>query len=487
LRQALDGLFASPRSEESWVTAVREQITGIRGLAGADDATVAQAQQRAAEIMMARGAEAREQRRFSEAERLLGFAAGFVPQLNGLTAERQRLADDRARVQQEEAQRDAAARVERLKQTFTARANADNIGEARATLEELRGVLPASDEFLTTTAPQAMSDIYLRLARGAFDRGDFTRAEGLVAQGLAEFQAAGLRTLSEQISTARAARLEKNVAAVEAVLDRSDGDANQTKELLTAIQSDVGNDYASVQARLVEKAQARITRNPRDQAYVQFVTAVFDREFTVPQGRPCEPTSAGRGGACADNLNGGKDRGPALVVVPGASGGPLFAIGRTEVTIADWNTYCRLSTRCAPTTGSREDFDTFPVTKVTLQAVEEYAAWLTQETGVTYRLPTRAEWLHVANAPRRETAVDHNCGRPAARQAAVGRGNDWGVVNYLGNVREWVTTGGGYELRGGDFTVRMDQCIADRTESTSGQADDRTGFRLVRELPGAGG
>jgi serine/threonine protein kinase len=485
LRTALDDLLASPRSEESWVAAVREQLTGIRALVGADDATVAQAQQRAAQILLARGTEAREQRRFSEAESLLGFAAGFVPQLAGLTAERQRLADDRALAQREEAQRAAAARIERLKQTFMARANVDEVGEARATLEELRGVLQANDEFLTTTAPQAISDIYLRLARGAFDRGEFTRADDLIAQGLAVRPAAALRTLSGEINSARTARLEKNVADITAMLERSGGDTKQAKDLLTTIESDAGSGYASVQARLVEKAQERINAT-RDQAYVQFVSAVFDREFSVPQGRPCEPAQAGRGGdgagRCADNLNGGKDRGPVLVVVPGVGGGAPFAIGRTELSVADWNVYCRLSTRCEPITGTRDDFDAYPVTGVTFTAVEDYAQWLTQETRVTYRLPTREEWVHVARAPR-SAQVDHNCGRGAVRQGSVGRANDWGVVNYLGNVREWVTATGGFEARGGDYTVRLEQCTPDRAEPSNGEADERTGFRLVRELP----
>jgi len=170
--------------------------------------------------------------------------------------------------------------------------------------------------------------------------------------------------------------------------------------------------------------------------------------------------------------------------VPGVGGGAPFAIGRGELSIADWNTYCRLSMRCTPITGQRDDFDTYPVTKVTLEAVEQYAAWLTQETRATYRLPTREEWVHVASASRSESN-DHNCGRGGAvvRQGTVGRGNDWGIVNYLGNVREWVTTGGGYETRGGDYTTRLDQCTADRAEPSKGEADERTGFRLVRLLP----
>jgi non-specific serine/threonine protein kinase len=170
--------------------------------------------------------------------------------------------------------------------------------------------------------------------------------------------------------------------------------------------------------------------------------------------------------------------------VPGVGGGAPFAIGRGEISIADWNTYCRLSMRCTPSTDSREDFDTFPQANVTLAAVEEYAAWLSQQTGVIYRLPTREEWMHVAGAPR-SAQIDHNCGRGGAVRNS-GRSNDWGLVNYLGNVREWVTTGAGHETRGGDYTIRFDQCTLERAEASNGQADERTGFRLVRLLPESG-
>jgi serine/threonine protein kinase len=500
-RGALDELLKNPRYEEAdaWVAALREQFTGIRGLAGADDSTVTQGQQRAAAMLLGRSAELREQRQFSKAESLLKFAGEFAPQLEGLTAERQRLAEARTRATQEEAERVRVAKIDGLKQTFTARANNDNINEARATLTELRELLPASDPFIATTAPQALSEIYLRLARGAFDRGDFARADQLAAEGLrANADSAGLRTLAANINIARTARLKTNVDALTAVLERGAGDVNQAKNLLTSIQSDAGSSYAGTETELVGKAQAHINANSRDQAYVTFVSAVFGREFTVPTqanaGRECAPGLAGRGvagqGRCADNLKNGTDRGPVLVVVPGVGGGAPFAIGRVELPIADWNTYCRLSAKCMPITGAGEDFATNPVTNVTAAAVEEYAAWLTQQAGFTYRLPTREEWVHVASASR-SAAVDFNCvtasGRGGAvRQAGAGGPNDWGVLNYVGNVREWVKTGSGYEARGGDYMVRLDQCTAERADPSNGQADERTGFRLVRELRGAG-
>ena len=64
----------------------------------------------------------------------------------------------------------------------------------------------------------------------------------------------------------------------------------------------------------------------------------------------------------------------------------------------------------------------------------------------------------------------------------VGDANGWGLKNYVGNAREWVKTGGGWEGRGGAYTNSMGQCDISLESRHSGEADKTTGFRVLREL-----
>jgi formylglycine-generating enzyme required for sulfatase activity len=177
-----------------------------------------------------------------------------------------------------------------------------------------------------------------------------------------------------------------------------------------------------------------------------------------------------------------------MVVVPGGAGmGGSFAIGRNEVTVGNWNDYCKLSSHggaeCKPANGNPND----PVANVTAADVEKYAVWLTATTKVKYRLPSRAEWVYAA------TATGKNAGNPNCIVESAGRGkvvrtvdrdpgNDWGLRDALGNVQELVKTESGYEARGGHFNMPLGQCSVDKASPNDGRPEPITGFRLVREL-----
>lgn len=205
---------------------------------------------------------------------------------------------------------------------------------------------------------------------------------------------------------------------------------------------------------------------------------------------PCDPSLAGAGNrgpraSCRDAIA-GVGTGPSLVVIPGFGGRPPYAIGQEEVSVADYNRFCR-ATGCEPLTRHGEQW---PATGVSFEQVEQYARWLTEKTGYQYRLPTKEEWRHAASANGSPSDPNRNCrfesrgiqrGGSLAR-AGVGQQNRWGLVNYLGNAREWVYSGGQIRAVGGSFDTPMDECTIGRETAHSGQADASTGFRLVREL-----
>ena len=168
----------------------------------------------------------------------------------------------------------------------------------------------------------------------------------------------------------------------------------------------------------------------------------------LPPDIPCSDRLAGYGkrkqAVCYDTFDGG-GRGPDLVVIP--AGGPStksFALGRAEVSNADYAAYCSRTGRCAPPTGQAE----YPVTGISIEDARSYVTWLSEVTGAPYRLPTDSEWTYAVTAQGGKTNVSSvNClveiGGKKVRGVALepvqsGSSNSWGLYNSLGNAQEWV-------------------------------------------------
>ncbi len=189
-------------------------------------------------------------------------------------------------------------------------------------------------------------------------------------------------------------------------------------------------------------------------------------------------TQPGRAGFCVDEMTGGT--GPRLVVVP--IDGRRIAVGKYEVSFKAMERFCAESGRCSPRS------DETPARDVAIEVARAYAEWLSAATGYTYRLPTSDEWRAYATAD--DPDPNRNC---QLRTAGVTRGadvvavtvgveNGWGVVNALGNVREFVITQSGIAAAGGSFADPLAECVATTMVTHDGGADRATGFRLVREV-----
>ena len=131
-----------------------------------------------------------------------------------------------------------------------------------------------------------------------------------------------------------------------------------------------------------------------------------------------------------------------------------FAIGRFEVTFAQWDARRRAG-RCshAPDDG-RWGRGTRPVINVSWKDAGEYVGWLSEKTGESYRLPSEAEWEYAARAktdsayywgenvrPRRARCSRCDGGSGEVGTVSVGDfpPNGFGLFDMLGNVWEWVS------------------------------------------------
>jgi formylglycine-generating enzyme required for sulfatase activity len=130
-----------------------------------------------------------------------------------------------------------------------------------------------------------------------------------------------------------------------------------------------------------------------------------------------------------------------------------FAIGKFEVTQAEWNA-CAAAGGCEyKPAGPGGGRDPVPMMNVSWTDATQYTAWLRQATGKPYRLPSEAEWEYAARAAtttpypwgREIGAAKVNCngcggGGYDPQMATVGSfpPNPWGLHDMLGGVAEWV-------------------------------------------------
>ncbi len=193
-----------------------------------------------------------------------------------------------------------------------------------------------------------------------------------------------------------------------------------------------------------------------------------------------------------------------------------FFLGRYPVTFAEFDRFCDAADRSRPDDqgwgrGNR------PVIDVSWEDAVAYCAWLSEQTGRHYRLPTEAEWEYAARAGShtpwsfgdREQDLDPYAWsdkNSEGRTHPVGEKcpNPWGLFDCYGNVWEWTqdnwhdnyqgapVDGSAWEhdgadarrvVRGGGWGNQPQGLrSAARVRNTSDVANFNLGFRLARTL-----
>ncbi len=190
-----------------------------------------------------------------------------------------------------------------------------------------------------------------------------------------------------------------------------------------------------------------------------------------------------------------------------------FALGIYTVSFDEYDVFCQATSR-EPPSDHAWGRGSLPVINVSWHDALAYCAWLSDETGKNYRLPTEAEWEYTCRAG---TTTPFWWGKEIYRQHANYRSeasesqkrtvkvkkfaaNPWGLYQMHGNVWEWCSCDDLYNdnalseansgtkakcvERGGSWNSSSDQLRA----AHRNHVDDLTkrapnaGFRVARDL-----
>jgi formylglycine-generating enzyme required for sulfatase activity len=142
-----------------------------------------------------------------------------------------------------------------------------------------------------------------------------------------------------------------------------------------------------------------------------------------------------------------------------------FALAQTEVTFDEYDRFVRATARKQGPSDMHWGRGTRPVINVSWTDAQQYAAWLSEQTGQFYRLPSEAEWEYAARGKTlvpmpfgtgpcistRQANFNDSYAYAACRRTskkslgktqpagAIGRADDhpFGLRDMHGNVEEW--------------------------------------------------
>ena len=183
-----------------------------------------------------------------------------------------------------------------------------------------------------------------------------------------------------------------------------------------------------------------------------------------------------------------------------------FSMSRYEVTVGEYKAFCTATNRTTPEAPYWGWNDQHPMVNVSYNDAVAYCQWLSKALGVTYRLPTEAEWEFAANGGTQSKGYTYAGSNDINEVAwyyknanyqmqAVGqkKPNELGLFDMTGNAWEWcsdwyvgtsvagkITEGSHRVLKGGSsMSFETNSTNIQRNYRATNRAIYSAGFRLV--------
>ena len=189
-----------------------------------------------------------------------------------------------------------------------------------------------------------------------------------------------------------------------------------------------------------------------------------------------------------------------------------YAIGKTEVTVAQYSAYCRAKGISMPIEPDYGWQDNAPIGNISWNDALNYCDWLSEKLDKKISLPTEAQWEYAARGGALSKNYDYAAGNSMetigwyegnsfsrTHTIASKKANELGLYDMSGNVWEWcfdwyqkdyyvnspsenpknITRGDMKVLRGGGYGIGAICHLIYRNPSEPDIRHDSYGFRIV--------
>ncbi len=264
-KQNISQLISAATLDRAWDNALQAELQRLTTALSADDAWLMAKRAEIAELYVARAREMREAQRFTEATNVLDRGERIAPAFDSLTAERQQLALVQQAFENERQAELRKAEIEGLKQTLVTQAKVKKIGAARAAFDKLKKILPATDGYLVSEAPDILADAYYAMAQSQAEQKNFASALKFADQGLAI--APGKQQLEDLKREYTVSAYAQDVT--EAVKSGTSIDVADLKPKVTAIRRADAREYSRLRREWVKAltTQLDLLRDSQPQLY----------------------------------------------------------------------------------------------------------------------------------------------------------------------------------------------------------------------------